>query len=654
MSSDLAAQLQETRFQLRQKTFQLESLYESGLNLGASLEIEEIVGEFMLLALAMVDARAGFLLLREKGQRQLSLAQKTNLDDAQLDLLLEGPLGEKFKKAMRTGATLRMDSTELPAALKSEYLVVIPVGDTGLLGVIDKETRSDYQAFSETDVHLLELASHQAGTALVNARLYRSIAEEKNLVQSIFSSIGNGVISTDLKGTIVRINPAIERIFPAEERLIGRSCAHLFRRYGCTRIATSVRRTLADGQARQVDDEEVSQENLTLNARINPLRTDQGQAQGLVVALEDLTEHHRMRTMFKKYASDQVVDQLLKTESQPVLGGEEREVTILFIDLVAFTETLGKIGAAEMVLLLNRCFTKLVDVVFDHQGTVDKFIGDSIMAVFGAPLSYPDDSYRAIESALALRDAMIQFNREHGLELGLKIGMSQGPVMAGNIGSPRRMEYSVIGASVNLASRLSDKASAGEIWVDPTLYAKLKYDFDFISEGENKFKGIREPIEVFQLLGPHNSSPSTEATSQHRSGVPEAHIGLQVPMLPYIELTAIQTAEAVGTFMGLEEEKSEELKMALLEACINSIEHSQSKDRRLHIDFSINPRELQVIISDRGHGFDAEAAKEKVRARRASGQFKRGWGLKLMEELVDRVEIQSDSNGTTLTLIKRR
>ena len=68
--------------------------------------------------------------------------------------------------------------------------------------------------------------------------------------------------------------------------------------------------------------------------------------------------------------------------------------------------------------------------------------------------------------------------------------------------------------------------------------------------------------------------------------------------------------------------------MALLEACINSIEHSQSKDRRLHIDFSINPRELQVIISDRGHGFDAEAAKEKVRALRASGQFKRGWGLK--------------------------
>ena len=106
--------------------------------------------------------------------------------------------------------------------------------------------------------------------------------------------------------------------------------------------------------------------------------------------------------------------------------------------------------------------------------------------------------------------------------------------------------------------------------------------------------------------------------------------------------------------MGVEEEKSEELKMALLEASTNSIEHSQIKDRRLHIDFSINSRELQFTISDRGHGFDTEVAKEKVRARRTSGQFKRGWGFKLMEVFVDRVEIQSDNNDTPLTLTKRR
>ena len=128
----------------------------------------------------------------------------------------------------------------------------------------------------------MALTGQQAGTALANARLYRSIAKEKNLVQSIVSSIGNGVISTDLKGSIVRVNPAIERIFADEERFVGKSCAHLFHRYGCVQIAADVRATLVDGQARQVDEEQVQQGDLSLDARINPLRDEEGQLLGLV------------------------------------------------------------------------------------------------------------------------------------------------------------------------------------------------------------------------------------------------------------------------------------------------------------------------------------------------------------------------------------
>ena len=94
--------------------------------------------------------------------------------------------------------------------------------------------------------------------------------------------------------------------------------------------------------------------------------------------------------------------------------------------------------------------------------------------------------------------------------------------------------------------------------------------------------------------------------------------------------------------------------MVLTEACINSIEHGQSKDNRLHIDFSVGPRELQIAITNRGHGFDVEAVKEKSQQRQASGQRHRGWGLQLMQELVDSVDIQSDSNGTTITLVKYR
>ena len=182
MPEDLERQLRETRFQLNQKVFQLETLYETGLSLGASLQIEEIVGEFLLLSVAMVDARAGFLLLRDENRRRLVLAQQANLDDNQQDLLLAEALGDRLKKAMRSDSTLHLDATALPPKLKSQHLMAIPVGDEGLLGVIDKETRQGFQAFTEADAHLLALTGQQAGTALANARLYRSIATCKSLV----------------------------------------------------------------------------------------------------------------------------------------------------------------------------------------------------------------------------------------------------------------------------------------------------------------------------------------------------------------------------------------------------------------------------------------------------------------------------------------
>jgi hypothetical protein len=148
--SKLDDQLRETRFQLNQKAFQLETLYETGLSLGASLQIEAIVGEFLLLSVAMVDARAGFLLLREEGHRRLSVAQQANLDDAQLELFLAGELGGKLKQAMRSGATLHLDSADLPQELDTQYLLAIPVGDEGLLGVLDKETRQDSRPLAKS------------------------------------------------------------------------------------------------------------------------------------------------------------------------------------------------------------------------------------------------------------------------------------------------------------------------------------------------------------------------------------------------------------------------------------------------------------------------------------------------------------------------
>ncbi len=654
-SEQLSQELRETDFLLNQKILQLETLYQAGLNIGASLEIGQIVDEFLPQAIAMVDARAGFLLRGERAHKQLVLEDHTNLNQEQLALVSCKPLVSRLRALLRTGKARAFAPGELVGALAGRHLLAVPLGREGVLAVLDKETREGVQAFSEADVHLLELICRQAGIALANARLYRDMEEEKNLNQSIVSSIANGVVSTDLRGRIVRINPAVERIFATQEKFVGRSCAQLFRLCGCLRIAEAVQQSLRDGQHRQVKAEGERTGALSLTAMISSLLDADGQIQGLVVTLEDLTEHHRMRSMFKQYASDQVVDLLLATDTQPALGGENREVTMLFVDLVGSTKLLGEIGAEKMVYLLNDCFTRLVDIVFRDNGMLDKYTGDGFLAVYGAPVAFDDDVQRAARSAMDIREQMQRFNRANAIDWGIKIGLSRGLVTVGNIGSLRRMEYTVIGPMVNLGARLCDRARSGQILVESNVYKVLREKLDFSSEGYQIFKGIRDPVEIYQLNGRQGTGARLENNRRELAMKDKpAKVDLDIPMVPDMELTATHTAEAVGHFMGLDEEKIEEVKMALIEACINAIEHSQSKDGRLHIDFDVSDSALTIVISDRGHGFEVDAVREKLRQRRESGQRQRGWGLQLMEELMDQVDFQSDANGTTLTLVKNR
>ena len=133
-----------------------------------------------------------------------------------------------------------------------------------------------------------------------------------------------------------------------------------------------------------------------------------------------------------------------------------------------------------------------------------------------------------------------------------------------------------------------------------------------------------------------------------------ARVDLNIPMIPDMELTVAQTAGAMGEFMKLDADKIEEIKMALIEACINAFEHSQSEDERVSITFDIGVDELIIQITDQGKGFDVAKAREDLEARHESGQHRRGWGLTLMEEMMDEVEVESSEQGTCITMVKRR
>ena len=534
--------------------------------------------------------------------------------------------------------------------------LAVPLSDIGILAVFDKEDRQGIQAFTESDAHLLEMMGQQAGAALSNARLYNDILEVKNYTENILSSIGNAVITTDIKGRIVQTNAAVVRIFGQEVVPHGKSCAQFFKHVGCQTLATAIRASLQDGESRQIDHETIPVYGLTLNARIAALRDKKTHILGLVIALEDLTEEQRIQERFKQYASDQVVDILLAQKKPPELGGEPREATILFVDIRGSTALLGRVGAQEMVKILNTYFSRLIDIVFHYNGTFDKYTGDGFLVVYGAPVSFPDESERAVRTALAMQEKMVHLNKETGVPLGLGIGITRGKVIAGNIGSLRRMEYTVIGESVNLASRLCDGARAGQIWVGKNIFTTLKNKFDFQSLGLKRFKNV-DPVEIYDLVGIKGSlkkSSQQVGASMPKENKPPKLIDLTIPMLPEMELAATKTAEAVGEFMGLSEDKLDEVKLALIEACINAFEHSQSKEQRVAIHFALGDDALTIQISDTGQGFDPDQARKKVEQRRASGESKRGWGLKLMNELMDKVDIRSDENGTAITMVKHR
>ena len=189
--------------------------------------------------------------------------------------------------------------------------------------------------------------------------------------------------------------------------------------------------------------------------------------------------------------------------SQPAfsLSGERKLVTIMFADISGFTAMAETMDPEAVRDLMNACFSQLVPVVERYGGKVDKFIGDDIMALFGAPAAHEDDPERALRAALELQSALTAFSAQHGIDLGIHVGLNTGMVIAGGIGSDGQQQYSVMGAAVNLAARLEDLSERGEILVGPDTYRLTAALFEFEPLAPARVKGKAEPVAVYRLLG---------------------------------------------------------------------------------------------------------------------------------------------------------
>jgi adenylate cyclase len=222
---------------------------------------------------------------------------------------------------------------------------------------------------------------------------------------------------------------------------------------------------------------------------------------------QKILAEEKKRERLGRFLSPQVTSRILATsESQGAALGvpEVREVSVLFADIVGFTTMSEKMSPAAVSLLLNEYLSRMTDIIFKYEGTLDKYIGDAIMAVFGAPLDMPDHAVRAIKAALEMRDRLEEFNteRKEGPLLKIRIGINSGKAVAGEIGSINKKEYTVLGDTVNIASRLeSSVARPMTVVIGENTYHAVKDQFDCRSLGNAVLKGKEKEVAVFEVAG---------------------------------------------------------------------------------------------------------------------------------------------------------
>ncbi|QLE57275.1 GAF domain-containing protein [Nostoc sp. TCL26-01] len=246
----------------------------------------------------------------------------------------------------------------------------------------------------------------------------------------------------------------------------------------------------------------------SINLTVNHLTNPEGGVRGGLVVLEDISQEKRLKTTMYRYLTPHVAEQVMALGEDALMVGERKDVTVLFSDIRGYTTLTENLGAAEVVSLLNQYFETMVEAVFNYEGTLDKFIGDALMAVFGAPLPLTENhAWQAVQSALDMRQRLAEFNQRRIIQaqpqIRIGIGLSSGEVVSGNIGSHKRMDYTVIGDGVNLSSRLEavTKEYGCDIILSEFTY-QLCSDRIWVRQLDRiRVKGKHQAVNIYELIG---------------------------------------------------------------------------------------------------------------------------------------------------------
>jgi adenylate cyclase len=366
------------------------------------------------------------------------------------------------------------------------------------------------EPFNSEDETRLKAFTSQIAIALENAKLFDDVQNMKNYNESVLESMSSGVITFNEEGKAITCNAAGQRIMNAQlNDVLQRTAADLFA--GPNEWVTEkITKSGSTGKPDVVMDAEMTWNGAKVSANVTvlPLKSVNDKTLGSLVMIEDISNEKRMKSTMARYMDPSIAEKLLQTGAE-ILGGQSSHATVLFSDIRSFTTLTEELGPQGTVSLLNEYFTIMVDCIQSEGGMLDKFIGDAIMAIFGTPVAHADDEDRGVRAAVLMLQELQAYNRRRAVEgkkpIDMGIGINSDDIVSGNIGSPRRMDYTVIGDGVNLASRLESacKQYHARLLISESTFKKLRGTYRSREVDLVVVKGKTQPVGVYEVLDYH-------------------------------------------------------------------------------------------------------------------------------------------------------